>query len=62
MNIQEGFTLIYRLCLRMKDIFVEVFFCTSLNCVACYYFFIILRLFHNETRGSILVMYTDLLV
>ena len=53
--MQEGFALIYRLCLRNKDIFAPDFFCTSLNYVAYYYFFIILSLFNNEIRGSILL-------
>ena len=36
-TMHEGFALIYRLCLRNKDIIAEDF-CTSLNCVAYYQF------------------------
>ena len=31
----QMFALVYRLCLRNKDMFTEIF-CTSLNCVAYY--------------------------
>ena len=57
-NIQERLALIYRLCLRNKDIFAEDFFFlrkTSL-CSILLIRFIILRLFHNEIRGSILLI------
>ena len=46
-NIQEGFALIYLLCLRNKDIFAEFFFPQGLI-VLLLICFIILRFFHNE--------------
>ena len=55
-NIQEGFALIYRLCHRNKDVFAGNFMHKSkLNCILLI-LYIILRLFHNEIRGSIILL------
>ena len=52
-NIQEGFALIYRLCLRSKDIFAEDGLHKSYLCCILLIRFIVLWLFHNKIRGSI---------
>ena len=54
-NIHEGFALIYRLCLRNKDIFAEDVFAQVLIVLRAINSFHYFRLFHNEIRGSILL-------
>ena len=55
-NIQEGFVLLCRLCLRNMDAFAEDFSHKSKLCCILISV-IILRLFDNEIRGSILLSF-----